>query len=287
MFLGLMALIALVQAGACATTAGAACDRDCRLAEVRNVAMADALPAKVRATENGAVVKQLWTQTAANLTIHGAYAGDRGDEGVLVGSGTGADGKPAVFGLRVKVIGGKPTEAELIVTHQGEAGLFPPTLPKPRDPLFDDLVAPAQRTGATRMVAAANAYFDGIEKHNGKDVPASDTCNRIENGVQTTRTGQFVGGGCNALEAFAYIPEVRERRFPVVDEERGVVLAAVAFWIPGGDYKRMIDGKEMLRHYDPRSLLLFEAFKIVDGKIARIEATMRNVPLGASMGWSR
>ena len=40
-----------------------------------------------------------------------------------------------------------------------------------------------------------------------------------------------------------------------------------------------------MRHYEPRSLFLFEAFKIVDGRIEQIEATMRNVPLGAPTGW--
>jgi hypothetical protein len=78
---------------------------------------------------------------------------------------------------------------------------------------------------------------------------------------------------------------LRDRRYPVVDEERGVVVGFGAFNIPGGDYKRVVNGQETTRHYEPRSLFLFEAFKIVDGKIEQIEATMRNVPLGAPTGW--
>jgi hypothetical protein len=87
------------------------------------------------------------------------------------------------------------------------------------------------------------------------------------------------------MEPFAYITEVRDRRYPVIDEERGVIVGFGAFNIPGGDYKRIVNGQETTRHYDPRSLFLFEAFKIVDGKIHQIEATMRNVPLGAPTGW--
>ena len=65
----------------------------------------------------------------------------------------------------------------------------------------------------------------------------------------------------------------------------GHLVAFGAFNIPGGDYKRVVNGQETTRHYEPRSLFLFEAFKLVDGKIEQIEATMRNVPLGAKSGW--
>ncbi len=279
-------LAAMVLMG-CVTTSGTVCDRGCRLEAVKAIAAGAALPAAARITENGAAVTadQQWLNGATNVAIHGEYASETGDQAIVVGTALGRDMKPAVFGLRLRGGQAGASEAELIVARSGEAGLFPPTLPKPRDPLFDEIVDPARRTPAAQMIAAADAYFDGIEHHDGKGVPVTDACNRIENGVQTTRSAQLVDGGCNSLGAFVYIPEVRERRFPVVDETRGVVVAAVAFWIPGGDYKRMVNGAETTRHYDPRSLFLFEAFKIVEGKIARIEATMRNVPLGTSMGW--
>lgn len=280
-------LAALALASACASSPTAACDRACRLVVVHDAVTTGALPASVKFTENGAVqsTDASWLKGATKVAVHGEYADSRGEHAIIVGTATGADQRPAVFGLRLRLKSGSSTEAELLVVRQGEAGLFPPAIPMTRDPLFDAIVEPAKRTPKLEMIAAANAYFDGIEKHNGKDVPVTDDCGRVENGVTTTRSQTYVASGCNSLEAFIYIPEVRERRFPIVDEERGVVVAAIAFYIPGGDYKRIINGQETMRHYEPRSLFLFEAFKVVDGKIAKIEATMRNVPLGTSMGW--
>lgn len=274
---------ALVAVG-CATSAQQACDRSCRLGMAQAFALAGDFPVGTRVTENGAVVSgATWLKDATSISIHAEYAAANDDEAIIAGTGTGADGKPAVFGLRIKH--SATPEAELIVAREGEASLAPPSIPLRRDTRFDAIVPVAQRTPAGEMIAAADAYFDGIESDDGSKVPVTETCNRVENGVQTTRTARFVSSGCNSLEAFVYITEVRDRRYPVVDEERGVVVGFAAFNIPGGDYKRIVNGQETTRHYEPRSLFLFEAFKIVDGRIEQIEATMRNVPLGAKTGW--
>jgi hypothetical protein len=55
--------------------------------------------------------------------------------------------------------------------------------------------------------------------------------------MQTTRNPRFNDLRCNTLEVFVYIPVVEQRRFPTIDEERGVVVAIVVFQIPGGDYE--------------------------------------------------
>ncbi|NIQ97146.1 MAG: hypothetical protein GWN87_25420, partial [Desulfuromonadales bacterium] len=81
------------------------------------------------------------------------------------------------------------------------------------------------------------------------------------------------------------IPTVEQRRFPVVDEERGVVAAIVMFQIPEADIERERDGETVVRHYDPRSLYLFEAFKIRDGRVQQIEATMRDLEYGLTLDW--
>jgi hypothetical protein len=40
------------------------------------------------------------------------------------------------------------------------------------------------------------------------------------------------------------------------------------------------------RQHLPRTLFLFELFKVEDGQIREIEAVMRNMTLGADMGWA-
>ncbi|HKU45156.1 MAG TPA: hypothetical protein VJR89_43650 [Polyangiales bacterium] len=269
--------------------ATAACDRDCLVALGHQVvSRARPLEGAVRFTENGMETKAAdsWLARAKDVNIHGDYAD--ADEGsvVVVGTGTDSDERPTVFGLRLQADAGKVSEAELILAHSGEASLFPAATPLMRLPVYAEETPMAARTPPERMVALANAYFDGIEVDSGTNVPVTEDCQRVENGVQTTNSERFPGLKCNSLEGFDYITEVRERRFPIVDEQRGVVVGLVAFYIPGGDYERTAaDGTKMTRHYDPRALFLMEAFKIESGKIRMIEATMRNMPLGSTMGW--
>jgi len=269
-------------------SAATSCDRSCLIALARSaVSGAAALPETVRFTENGQERSRAesWLARAAQVDLHGEYADPARGSVIVVGTGQDDDGRPSVFGLRLQAKGDVITEAELIIAHEGEVSVFPPSIPIAREPVFSEQVAPAQRTPGARMIEIADAYFDGIEVDSGADVPVTEDCNRVENGVQTTHSERFSNLDCNSLEVFDYITEVRERRYPLVDEERGVVAGLVAFYIPGGDYPRVVDGMPTTRHYDPRSLFLMEAFKIVDGRMRQVEATMRNMPLGASMGW--
>ena len=82
---------------------------------------------------------------------------------------------------------------------------------------------------------------------------------------------------------------VQERRFPVVDEERGMVLSIIRF-----DHCKKIkavawaDGSEhnVNPPFDqPYSFFITELFKIVDGKINRIEALVTPVRHGMWTGW--
>jgi hypothetical protein len=275
---------AALSLAACATAAQPTCDRDCRLALAQTIAVTGQYPVGARVTENGTeVMGDIWLRGARGVNIHAGYAAANDDEVIISGTGTGADGVTAVFGLRVRSAA-RP-EVELIVAREGEASLAPPSIPLKRDARFGQVVPEGKRTSAAQMITIAEAYFDGLESDSGSAIPIVATCERVENGVQTTHSPRFTNLDCNSMEPFAYITEVRDRRYPVIDEARGVIVGFAAFNIPGGDYKRVVNGQETTRHYEPRSLFLFEAFRIVDGKIEQIEATMRNVPLGASSGW--
>ncbi len=73
---------------------------------------------------------------------------------------------------------------------------------------------------------------------------------------------------------------IRERRYPIVDVERGVVVAS-GFFDHANMFDRysLTDGREMNTVLKwPNTITLLEAFKIVDGKIARIEAVFTYVP---------
>jgi len=276
-------LVLLAQVG----LANDSCDRACLIDKATAVAMGG-MAEGARTTLNGDVVgaDKAWSIGASDLHVHNAYADADTGQVMVVGTGTGADGAPAIFGLRAKVDGGAVTEAEWMVTHDGEASLFPRQIPVATDAQFDAVVPEDQRSSPEKMIELANTYFDGIEKTEGSDLAITDGCNRVENGIQMTHSKRFPDMHCNTMSLFSYIPRVEQRRFPIIDEERGVVVAIVMFQIPEADIVRVRDGKEVTRHYDPRSLYLFEAFKVVDDKVAHIEATMRDLTFEKQIDWS-
>jgi hypothetical protein len=82
----------------------------------------------------------------------------------------------------------------------------------------------------------------------------------------------------------------RALRVPVIDEERGLAYAIVAIDMPLMNQTISVRGRPIEitaeRHHLPRTLLLFELFKVESGRVTAIEAVMRNAALGADMGWA-
>lgn len=286
--LGLVACGAPDNQSAANPTQAAACDRACAIAAAHTVlARPTALPDSVRTTQNTTITNpaDIWLTGASNIDVHGEFADASGSQALLFGTGTGADGADTVFGLRIALANGEPTEVEVLTAIEGEASLSPREIPIAAQGFFNEPVPEEARTSPERMIELANIYFDGIENNNGDALPVTEDCERVENGIMTTSNPRFSDIKCNSLEPFVYIPEVVERRYPVVDVEHGVVVGIVAFQIPGGDYERQINGETVNRHYDPRALYLMEAFKIIDGEVRHIEATMRNLPYGTQLNW--
>jgi hypothetical protein len=231
----------------------------------------------VRITENGRDIRLPDSQLHAIRRItytHVFLEPGAGAAGVY--GAAEAAGGPEIFSLRLKLKGERITEAETVVVRRGEASVFSAQTMAAK-PEWDQVLPPARRTPREAMIAAANAYFDGIEAESGANVPAAPTCNRYENGARTTNPPGGPQEGCKGLGGFAYIEKVRDRRFPLVDEERGLVWALAVFDIPGT--------MQPVRR-EPRSILIGELFKLDAGQIQDIEAVMRNVPLGATAGWA-
>ena len=216
------------------------------------------------------------------------------------------EGYVSLLMVRLKVVNHKITEVETIVPH-GEALPPPGTPPKSFavlpdlqllaviKPFFESEIPASQRASRAQLIAAANAYFDGIE-HQPGHVPFALGCNRIENGLLTTNNPTNSQGlpplGCQEqfqAKLFTYIPHVNYRRFPVVDEARGMVVAQVVFDVPGT--KTVIrDGKEIPAPpgiANPRNNILNELFKVDHGQIQLIQAFMlADEPYGTRNGWN-
>lgn len=249
------------------------------------------LAAKVRWTENGRETSPgegIWKTASAWSYRHTFVDPEAGGIGVH-GTVVEANGKNAIVAIRLKVVDQRITENELLVSREGDFGLFNTTLIDPKA-IFSQVVPAEDRSTRAQLKAIAEGYFTGISTENPQAVSFHPDCNRVENGVQTTNSPPRMMLSCSeSLRHFAYMQRHRETRFPVVDTKRGLVWAITAFDMPLMKRKNVVRGRPYeisaeLQHL-PRTLFLYELFKVEGGKIRQIEAEMRNAPLGASMGW--
>jgi hypothetical protein len=241
----------------------------------------------------------LW-KTLKYIKLRGETVGDP-STGQVTYWGAVEEDHVSLLMLRLKIVGGKIAEVETIVAH-GSA----PEAPRTGFEVMPDLqllaaIKPfletevSHRASRAQLIAAANAYFEGIE-HQPGHVPFAPGCNRVENGQLTTNNPTNSEGlpplGCQEqfqAKLFTYVPRVRDRRFPVVDSARGLVVAQVVFDIPGS--KTWIrDGNEVPAPpavVNPRNNILNELFKVDHGQIQLIQAFMlRNEPYGTPAGWN-
>src|ERR1700735_3880038 len=264
------------------------CDRACLNGFVDQymVAVAAHDPSKLplfsnaRYTENNVEMKVgegLW-QTADGWGTSKVYIDDpqTGQVGFL--GVADEDGHDSVFAARLKVADRKVTEIEVIVAR-AEAGSRPmgggPDNLKDK-PLFSEDEPADQRVSREKLIALANGYFDTIQLNTGKIYTTFDPdCQRIENGAITDNNPNGTGVatmGCQAqLETglLKIVTRCRDRRW-VVDEQRQMVFGAVFFDHNGTVRKNtLVDGTvhAVGPPFDrPYSFLIFELFKIKDGK---------------------
>ena len=206
-------------------------------------------------------------------------------------------GVPAIMSLRLGIEHDRIAEAETIVCRKVDFSPFPSveTYVAPRALMLAD-VPPDRRVSRDRMIEVANGYFETIELNDGTlHAEFSDDCDRIENGLQTTNVtieGYPIAAlGCAdqfRMGQYIYDDRLRDRRFPLIDEEKGLVLAG-GFIDHAGKIVDVTwtDGRTTIRspfHY-PHSYVLLELFKIVDGKIAGVEAVFVTVPYNMPTAW--
>lgn len=201
-----------------------------------------------RETDNAVVVRPgtgMWKSVTALGKLQRRYLDPvSGQAGYF---GTVEEGaSSAIVTVRVKVENRKITEAEWLICRRGDPGLNGPQEPgRPAGNFFDPdnlaanppperVVPKSERASREALVAITNSYFDGITSHDGSIIMAHPGCNRTENGnLVTGRTGRGGAAGgtndCTSGLANINVELVAARRFPVVDEEAGVVLALAVF----------------------------------------------------------
>jgi hypothetical protein len=192
------------------------------------------LASGVKYTENGIAVevgKGFW-ETAGKLTFKRGMM-DTQQCGTHTQTVIEEDGKPMLYGVRLKVDNEKISEIEAIVVR-GKQVLDVPAILATKDQGWEVILPPEERSSRLAMMAAADDYFELFVKEKKPKVSElsfSNFCDRWENGAQTTKGGTNQGVAMPAHncspKGFADMTH-GPRRF-LVDEETGVVVAYVLF----------------------------------------------------------
>ena len=202
----------------------------------------------------------------------------------------------SAFTLRLKIDdAGRISECEMLIVRQSDSGIkFENCRSWDKPILHREPAAPVSRED---MIRLSDGYFDTLQRNDGTiHTKFHPDCNRVENGVQTTRNPEFAkivpvsALGCEEqfrMGNYRYDDDLRARRFPLVDEERGLVLA-FGFIDHSGriDEYQLTDGrtvKSPVRR--PHSFYISELFKIDNGMIEQIEANFITVPYRMPSPW--
>jgi hypothetical protein len=261
----------------------------------------------VRFTENGQELRLgdgLWGTTSAPGKYR-LYVADPEDGQVGMYGTVFENDTPVLMALRLKIDYGLISEVETIVVRSpaSPGGIFPPagkTMEEkgtPRPQFLRDLPK-AQQMPREELVKVANAYFTGLGGNTGRNTaPFAPTCLRWENGLQTNsnpnlRPNNSANHGFDVLALscedqqksgfYPFVTSIRDRRFPVVDRERGLVMS-FGFFDHNGRLKELhlSNGQTVPSPVkSPTTLEISELFQIDKGKIDQVEAVLQSVPYG-------
>jgi len=212
-------------------------------------------------------------------------------------------GVQSFLALRMKIVDHQISEVETIVDRKGYGpGPFGDPGEYGTLPILSDNVQPEDRRPRERMIALADGYFNTLQLNDGAIFTQfADDCSRRENGVWTANDPHPDANATSGISAYGKISceqgfklgnyrwddRLRARRFPLVDEEKGLVLAG-GFIDHAGTlvtYTTTDGVKHDSPMKSPHSFCFLEMFKIVDGKIRHAEAMFITVPYNMPSPW--
>jgi hypothetical protein len=287
--------LAVLALGTGVIDAKSACDRACLTgfadmyfkALVDNRAGAVPVAPDVKVTLNGQPMpldQAFWgnaERTVYRWNIVNEQLGDIASEAVVVN----ADGSKTMYMVRLRVMNGKIAEVETIKANKGEADrLWDPDNLTAVSPALQLTIREADQDSYYGLIAAAESYWRAFQT-NGTEAyhPASlmPDARRFENGVQTTglvRNGVYASASEGFDKGRFKGRNLWDRRYPVVDTERGIVLSIVRFGLK--------DGMKSESAATANDRLVAEFFAVKSGKIQEIHAVLFNLPDAKPTGWA-
>jgi len=284
----LMSLVLLV----CYTSlvqAQIGCDRDCLSghldtyldALVNNNPNTVPLAASAKISDNNRLVglrDAFWAdaeEIAYRWDIANPRLGDVATEAVV----RNTNGNYTMLMVRLKVANNAITEVEVVRANEGDADrLWGPErlVDYPLSRNLTNSIRVAGRDSYYRLIAAGESYWRAFQTNGTDEYHPADLlydAHRFENGLQTT--GQFPDGSFRSapdgFDTGRFIGRnLWDRRYPVVDEERGIVLSMVRFGLK--------DGMESQSVATSNDRLVAEFFQVKNGMIQEVHAVLYNIP---------
>lgn len=244
------------------------------------------LASQVKITNNGKLVDladAFWDSaedTVYRWDIVNEIQGDTGTEAVIENT----DGSKTMLSLRLKVISSEITEIEIVKANEGDADrLWDADNLTEVSPALQLSIYEAEQDSYYALIAGAESYWRAFQT-NGTDLyhPANllpDT-QRFENGLHTTgiiRNGAYASASRGFDQGRFIGRNLWDRRYPVVDTERGIVMSMVRFGLK--------DGMESQSVATSNDRLVAEFFAIKGGKIQEIHAVLFNFPDSEPSAW--
>lgn len=280
----------------------------------------------VKFTENGQKLELgdgFWRTATGKGTykfyVDDPQTGQVGFEGTMQETG-----QLVIVAIRLKVEDQKISEIETIVARgqfaQGGAANLE-KLASPRAAFLEDVPA-GERASRLDLIKTANKYFSGMQQDDGKHDYSffGDDCDRLENGMKTTNNlnpmpGLTAAGtprpapspkydpaskptiysaGWSCRDQFQsgllhFVSLIRDRRYPVVDQERGIVFSFIFFDHQAGNTRNFEtpDGRAVSAGpTTPFTWEIAEIFKVRNNKLHEIEAVLNQGTYGQGSGWS-
>ncbi len=305
------ALASLITASAIALAASPAsagsCDEACllKLADEFTVAIAEQDYQRLPWVDPDPVY---YTENNVSLTIGDAWWGSVGETvgskalavadettGNVMWFGTIWDHDEPSFGaVRIKAPDGEISEIEVI------AGRTPWPMPfgDPRAFAISDdmtgMVNASDRRSRDRLIDVADNYLATKQRNNGTLLADfGEDCKMLENGVQISSAEGEIDPAqkdCASVFSaglFAPVERIRDRRFPVVDTERGLVVAISVQDLPAKEASFFAaDGTEVeLQRPYPMSRLVAELVRIEGDTVMDAEGVVTFIPLNMPTPW--
>jgi hypothetical protein len=283
-FAGLMLLVSMASA-----QAQVQCDRACLEGHIStyldalhaNTPNAVPLADGAKISDNNQLVglrEAFWndaTETVYRWDIANPRLGDVATEVVIRNS----DGSYTMAVVRLKVQNSRITEVEVIRANEGDADrLWGPErlVDYPLSHNLTNSIRVADRDSYYALVAAAESYWRAFQTNGTDEYHPADLlydAHRFENGLQTT--GQFPDGSFRSapdgFDTGRFLGRnLWDRRYPVVDEERGIVLSIVRFGLKEGMASQSVTTSN--------DRLVGELFQVKNGMIQEVHAVLYNVP---------